>query len=62
MTTDDLDDLLTVPEIAPMLGVSRMTVYRLVESRQLGALRVGRSIRVPRAALNDYLTAAQVKP
>jgi excisionase family DNA binding protein len=39
-------EVMTVQEIAAELGVSKMTVYRLIESRTLVGFRVGRSIRV----------------
>ena len=32
-----------------------MTVYRLVHSAELPAIRVGRSFRVPEQAVHDYL-------
>lgn len=48
-------DLLTVGEIATKLRVSRMTVYRLVEIRDLESMRVGRSIRVRQSWLDAYL-------
>jgi excisionase family DNA binding protein len=46
---------LTVAEVAALMRVSKMTVYRLVHSGELPALRVGRSFRVPEQAVNDYL-------
>lgn len=46
---------LTVAEVASMMRVSKMTVYRLVHSGELPAVRVGRSFRVPEQAVNDYL-------
>lgn len=48
----------TVAEVASVMRVSRMTVYRLVHSGELPAVRVGRSFRVPRSAVHDYLQAA----
>jgi excisionase family DNA binding protein len=36
----------TVAEVASLLRVSNMTVYRLVQSGQLQAVRVGRSYRI----------------
>lgn len=38
---------LTVAEVAERMRVSRMTVYRLVHSGELPAVRFGRSFRVP---------------
>ena len=49
---------LTVAEVAAMMRVSKMTVYRLVHSGELPAARVGRSFRVPRNAVEDYLRSA----
>ncbi|GAA2358959.1 hypothetical protein GCM10010246_56080 [Streptomyces cuspidosporus] len=46
---------LTVAETASMLRVSKMTVYRLVHSGHLPAIRVGRSFRVPQQAVHEYL-------
>ena len=46
---------LTVAEVATVMRVSKMTVYRLVHSGELPAVRVGRSFRVPEDAVNDYL-------
>ena len=58
-----LDDLaqvrfLTVAEVAALMRVSRMTVYRLVHAGELASVRVGRSFRVPERAVHDYLRAA----
>lgn len=54
---------LTVNEVADLMRVSRMTVYRLVHSGELPAVRVGRSFRVPQDALDAYLrSSATVDP
>ena len=46
---------LTVAEVAAVMRVSKMTVYRLVHSGELPAVRVGRSFRVPEDTVNEYL-------
>ncbi len=46
---------LTVAEVAAIMRVSKMTVYRLVHAGDLPAIRVGRSFRVPEQAVHDYL-------
>jgi excisionase family DNA binding protein len=51
---------LTVAEVAAIMRVSKMTVYRLVHSGDLEAIRVGRSFRVPEEAVNQYLRHAFV--
>lgn len=48
----------TVAEVASVMRVSKMTVYRLVNSGELNAVRVGRSYRVPEAALTAFLKGA----
>jgi excisionase family DNA binding protein len=49
---------LTVAEVASVMRVSKMTVYRLVHAGDLSAVRVGRSFRVPERAVQDYLRDA----
>ena len=50
---------LTVAEVAAMMRVSKMTVYRLVHGGELAAVRVGRSFRVPAPAVRAYLDDAR---
>jgi excisionase family DNA binding protein len=50
---------LTVAEVAAIMRVSKMTVYRLVHGGELAAVRVGRSFRVPERAVRDYLADAR---
>ncbi|MDJ0336353.1 MAG: helix-turn-helix domain-containing protein [Rhodoglobus sp.] len=51
--TQDLSDVrfLTVAEVAEMMRVSNMTVYRMVHSGDLPAVRFGRSFRIPESAV-----------
>ena len=53
----DLSDpkFLTVAEVAAMMRVSKMTVYRLVHGGELPAVRVGRSFRVTEHDVDEYL-------
>ncbi|GAA2075614.1 helix-turn-helix domain-containing protein [Aeromicrobium halocynthiae] len=46
---------LTVAEVAEQIRVSKMTVYRLVHSGEIEAIRVGRSFRVSEEAVRAYL-------
>ena len=46
---------LTIAEVATMMRVSKMTVYRLVHNGDLPAHRVGRSFRVTEEDVNEYL-------
>jgi excisionase family DNA binding protein len=48
---------LTSAEVAMLLGVSKMTVYRLIHDQELRAHRIGRYYRVEPADLTEYLGA-----
>ena len=52
---------LTVAEVATIMRVSKMTVYRLVHGAELPAVRVGRSFRVPEQAVHDHLQHSYVE-
>lgn len=52
---------LTVAEVAATLRVSKMSVYRLIHSGELEAVRFGRSFRVTRKALDIYLKTSYYK-
>ncbi len=51
---------LTVAEVASIMRVSKMTVYRMVHAGDLPAIRVGRSFRVPEDAVDAYLRHSYV--
>jgi excisionase family DNA binding protein len=52
---------MTVSEVAAVLRVSSMTVYRLINAGQLPAVRIGRSFRVPAEELDGYLAERHTK-
>ncbi|SDB80233.1 DNA binding domain-containing protein, excisionase family [Raineyella antarctica] len=49
----------TVAEVAALMRVSRMSVYRLIHSGELEAVRFGRTFRIPQHAIDSYLARAQ---
>ena len=48
--------LKTVNEVADLLRVSRMTVYRMIKTGEMPAVRVGRSYRLRSEDVDTYLT------
>jgi len=52
--------LLTVAEVAAIMRLSKMTVYRMVNSGTLPALKVGRSVRIPEHIVDEYLRRSYV--
>jgi excisionase family DNA binding protein len=53
--------LLTVTEVAATLRVSNMTVYRLINTGSLPAIRIGKSFRIREDDLTRYLAAQYTK-
>ena len=61
MARDFEEPLLTVGEVAQVMRVSNMTVYRLIKSGQLAAIRVGKNYRIRRKDVQRYLTDRAVR-
>ena len=53
--TDESPLLFRVEEAARMLGVSRATLYKLIDAEDLPTVRFGKSVRVPRKALEEWV-------
>ena len=53
-------DLLTPREVAEVMRVSTMTVYRLIKSGQLRAIRVGKHLRIRGNDVVEFLDARVV--
>jgi excisionase family DNA binding protein len=48
--------LLSITQVAHMLGVGKDTVYNLLHSGQLGFIEIGKRKKVPMMAINNYIT------
>jgi excisionase family DNA binding protein len=48
-------DLLTAREVADVMRVSTMTVYRLIKSGELPAIRVGKHLRIRERDVAKFL-------
>jgi excisionase family DNA binding protein len=53
--------LLTVSEVAAAMRVSNMTVYRLIKTGDLPALRVGKNYRIREGDVARYLSERSVQ-
>jgi len=47
--------LLSVVDAAQILSLSRSKVYELLAAGAIRSVRIGRSRRIPRSALDDYV-------
>lgn len=52
---NDLPLVLSVPELAKVLGIGRNAAYALVNSGQIRCVHIGKNIRIPQSALMDFL-------
>ncbi len=51
--------LLRVPEVAKELNIGISSAWELVSTGQLPAVRIGRSVRVSRASLTDWISSPE---
>ncbi len=58
-TFDSLPLLLTVGEMASVLRIGRNAAYQLVRDGNVPSIHVGRSIRIPRNALVQFVERTQ---
>lgn len=47
---------LRVEDLMPILGIGRNTAYELVRSGQIRSIRIGRQLRIPKEAVQEYLS------
>lgn len=55
----ELPDILTISQVAAALGVGIKAAYALVNQNRLGFLRVGKTIKVPKFCLEEYVKSAR---
>lgn len=52
-------DVLTIPQVAEALNITKKAAYDLVNRHLLACVRVGKIIRVPKYALVEYMGTAR---
>jgi excisionase family DNA binding protein len=57
-----VERLLTVADVAELLGTSDRFPRRLIAERRIRFVRVGRHIRIPESAVGDFINAGLVEP
>jgi excisionase family DNA binding protein len=56
------DRLLTVEQAAARLNTSTRFPRRLIAERRITFVRVGRNVRIPESALDEFIRAGVVEP
>jgi excisionase family DNA binding protein len=57
-----MDKLLSVDEAAAALGTSARFPRRLIAERRIRFVRVGRHVRIPQSAVEEYIAERTVAP
>ena len=53
---------LTYAEAGRMVGLSRVTLWKLVSAEEVEAARIGRAVRISREGLTDYMKRSAKSP
>ena len=56
---NDYPDILTVEQLAQILGIGINAAYKLVNAGTIGCRRIGKTIRIPKVCVTDYIIAAR---
>lgn len=57
-----VDRLLTVEQVADLLGTTIRFPRRLIEERRIAFVKVGRHVRIPEGAVAAFIEANTVSP
>jgi excisionase family DNA binding protein len=57
-----VERLLTVGEVAELLGTTERFPRRLIAERRIRFVRVGRHVRISESALREFVAAGTVEP
>jgi excisionase family DNA binding protein len=57
-----IDRLLTVGQVAELLGTTERFPRRLIAERRITFVRVGRHVRIPESAVREFIAAGLVQP
>jgi excisionase family DNA binding protein len=56
------DRLLTIAQVAELLGTSERFPRRLIAERRIPFIRIGRHVRIRETALNEFIEGGTVEP
>ena len=57
-----VERLLSVAQVAELLGTTERFPRRLIAERRIRFVRVGRHVRIPESALAEFIAAGLVEP
>lgn len=62
MMFPDYPDIVTVNQLQKMLGISRHLAYKLIDYGEIQAVKIGRSLKIPKVSVINYVIGEEVKP
>ena len=57
----NLPDVMDINQVSDILGISSKTGYEMLKTGKIAYLKIGRSYRIPKAKLIDFLDSAGVR-
>jgi excisionase family DNA binding protein len=57
-----MDRLLTIAQVAEVLGTTERFPRRLIAERRIRFVRLGRHVRIPESAVREFVAASTVEP
>lgn len=59
---NNYEDMISIDDLCVMLNIGRNTAYKLLNSNQIGAFRIGRIWKIPRIAVENYILQKSMPP
>ena len=56
---ENQSDVFTVDDLTEYLSIGKTTAYKLLKSKKIKAVRIGKLYRIPKKAVDEYLEATR---
>ena len=60
MDFEHMPDVLTISDLQKVLRIGRNTAYRLINTKEIRSIRIGRSIRIPREYVEEFVNPQNI--
>lgn len=60
MDFEHIPDVLTISDLQKVLRIGRNTAYRLVNTKEIRSIRIGRNIRIPREYVIEFVNIQNI--